>query len=107
MEFVLGGLVVLVALAIYKYGQRIYSWWLNRSVKTPEVEYEPCCECGTELFDEEEAVMSHQVAHRVVERPGDDIEGELERQGSGTAFIADFCPEHCPGGCKLGCEVTA
>lgn len=119
MELVLGGLIVLAALAIYNYGPQIYGKWLNRKKRgeddtglaiTVVRVGDPCVECGRKLADgqvlEGEEIL-YDVQHRVVERPGDELEADLSRNGGGTAFIADFCPNHCPGGCKRECEVPA
>ncbi len=86
--FILGVLLVVAVLGVYRYGKRISAWWQSRKARSP---YDPC-QCGKTL--------TAKTAHRVVDRPDDEEEADFSKTGGGSALVADFCEEDCPGGCN-------
>ncbi len=89
--FALGIAVASAFTAGCVYGKKGLAKWQNHRLAR-RTEYDPCNVCATPL--------NRKTAHRVVERPDDEMEVEFSVAGGGTAFVADFCATHCPGGCN-------
>lgn len=84
MNLLLTVVALIVAVAVWEAGKRLWVRWRNRP-RGPEA----CALCGT-------TITGRQV-HNVVTVPSDDLESSW---GAGGTFMrSTTCARHCPGGC--------